>query len=596
MNKEFGFEQDKNETTSTEAKTESSETENDNDAGEDESGEVDADKKYQEAFEVSGGYKALEKFTDFSEKLRQSFVTKIRETEVLKMLPASMNWTGASKLLVNQPYVRTLDELYVNAEAALSIFRNAIEEVASKADPKARPDLAPLKTRKRAMEKAKFKYVDADGIGVAFYRLTDIVRATLVFISIEKMYEGLKLVQECAAFTIIEFNDRFLKPIPNAGNYRDIQLTLRLKENGFLCELQMSTESMVKVKQDFGHRDYEVFRRLKAGVKNRDHAQIDSTLAFCQEQLGSKYTKKKFLPKSCHELIHEAAKLGDADILDRLIEYGVDVNARDKDTQNTPLHYAVFHGHERCVWLLLDKYKCKPSLKNAARETPLMRGYFKFYTQPSEQARRAIATLLQMTNEQDILQVSTEFHKRIKSKLQKRDELADYAGNGDIGKMTDLLRDYTDPNSTRGETTALEQAITNGRVEAVDLLAQFGVSLHRGFLPAALETDYEMAKLLISLGAARPDLLPPQATIPCGVEGKDKWAGIACYGSKLFCAPYHARHILVLEDPRPILGLPVDDVTPLDKDEPNLLQQQQEEEEEEEEENAVAAVEAPIDE
>ena len=64
-------------------------------------------------------------------------------------------------------------------------------------------------------------------------------------------------------------------------------------------------------------------------------------------------------------------------------------------------------------------------------------------------------------------------------------------------------------------------------------------------------------------------------SIPCGVEGAYKWFGITCYGTtKLFCAPRSASDILVLEDPRPILGLPVDNVTGLEKDETNTLQEE----------------------
>ena len=104
-------------------------------------------------------------------------------------------------------------------------------------------------------------------------------------------------------------------------------------------------------------------------------------------------------------LIHDAAKIGDADILDLLIESGADVNTRDKQ-ENTPFHHDVFCGHERCVWLLLDKHTCNPSLRNAECDTPLMLGYIKHYTQPSEQVRRAIATVLQKADVEDVVRIS----------------------------------------------------------------------------------------------------------------------------------------------------------------------------------------------
>jgi len=509
--------------------------------------DVDADKMYDDAFAKSGGEAALIRYKGVSDSHRKKVNNETIGVELDKLLPPSMNWNGRSKFLVNQSYVRSIEELYENAEGSHTKFKIAMNEIAAKTK-KARADVPRLKTRQRAIEKAKFKYIDEDGKGgVAYYRLTDIVRGTLVFDNIPDMYESLTFVQDCNHFEIIEFNDRFQKRLPNAGAYRDLQLTVELKATGFLCELQMSTKLMIDAKQAYGHRDYEVYRRLESAVKDRDLEQIESTLAFCEEQLGSKYRKsKKILPLKCHELVHTAAVGGDADILDRLIEYGADVNTRDENG-NTPLHHAVLHGHERCVWLLLDKHKCNPTLENNNKETALMTGYVKYYTQPSEQARRAIATLLQKTDHADVVKTSTEFQSIVQDRLVPRRELVDSAASGDIEKMRVLLREYTNPNSDRDGTTALEEAVKNKHKEAVALLIQFGVSISRNTIALALHEDYGISKILISHGISRPDLLPQPDVIDCGVNGKNKWEGMVCWGTKLFCVPHCASDILVVD-------------------------------------------------
>ena len=56
-----------------------------------------------------------------------------------------------------------------------------------------------------------------------------------------------------------EFNDRYQNALD--GGYRDIQLVVRI--NDHMCELQMSTEPMLRAKKTTGHRDFEV--RVRAG-------------------------------------------------------------------------------------------------------------------------------------------------------------------------------------------------------------------------------------------------------------------------------------------------------------------------------------------
>eukprot|EP00531_Pseudo-nitzschia_arenysensis_P009882 CAMPEP_0116132926 /NCGR_PEP_ID=MMETSP0329-20121206/9821_1 /TAXON_ID=697910 /ORGANISM="Pseudo-nitzschia arenysensis, Strain B593" /LENGTH=689 /DNA_ID=CAMNT_0003627499 /DNA_START=1 /DNA_END=2066 /DNA_ORIENTATION=- len=508
-------------------------------------GPIDLKKKYEEAFNESGGEEALKLFEDVSDDLKNAFTHKVLVKEIEKILPQSVEWIGASNVILNQSYVRTLYDLYEKAGEAHDIFSNAIEEIAYETNSKAIvPD---IKSRRRAIEKAKFKYSDKDGNGVAYYRLTDIVRGALVFGDIAEMYKGLEVVRKCEHFTIVKFNDRFRDPIPNAGNYRDLVLTVKVKECNFLCEMQMNTQRMIEVKQTFGHREYEVYRRLKAAVQDRDIDQIHAVLAFCKEQQGSSYNQQEnLLPPLCHLLIHDAAKMGDTYIVDFLLENGVDVNIVD-DEKNTALHYAVCNGHERCVWLLLDKYDCNKSIVNMDGETALMAGYVKCYSQPSEQTRRAVATLLQKTDLKDIEKTTADFPNVIRSKLRKRRELVDSAADRDMEKMRDLLRNYADPNSSRDGHSALEEAIQRRNAEAVTLLVEFGVAPTRHELELAVTQGYDIARILIVHVTRRPNLLFPQNFIQTNVKGHQKWSDITCYGKKVFCAPFNASDILVID-------------------------------------------------
>ena len=70
--------------------------------------------------------------------------------------------------------------------------------------------------------KAEFKYT-SDG-GVAWYRLTDVVRSTIVYETISDMYKGALTVLTRFRGRVREFNDRYL--LPMSGGYRDLQIVL----------------------------------------------------------------------------------------------------------------------------------------------------------------------------------------------------------------------------------------------------------------------------------------------------------------------------------------------------------------------------------
>ena len=166
---------------------------------------------------------------------------------------------------------------------------------------------------------------------------------------------------------------------PLTGGYRDIQLVVCFK--GHMCELQLSTEPMTRAKKTTGHRDFEVVRELLAAVSEGNLGRVVNALEFGREHLGSSKsgdgaTALRTLLRSAaaKTLPHDAAARGHAEILHAFLQHGADVNAQDA-CGNTPLHHAIFGGHERCVWVLLDVGQPKLDVRNNDGQTPLVRGY-----------------------------------------------------------------------------------------------------------------------------------------------------------------------------------------------------------------------------
>jgi len=93
----------------------------------------------------------------------------------------------------------------------------------------------------------------------------------------------------------------------------------------------------------------------------------------------------------------------------------VDTTIQDED-HNTLLHHAVFHGRERCVWLLLDKYWCNPrqTLQREKRDCVTDGLYINHYARPSKESGLALlATLLQKSPKIDVVETSERFQQMV---------------------------------------------------------------------------------------------------------------------------------------------------------------------------------------
>ena len=82
-------------------------------------------------------------------------------------------------------------------------------------------------------------------------------------------------------------------------------------------------------------------------------------------------------------------------IIHELICCGARVNSQDADG-NTPLHHAVFRGHERTVWAILSTSSPDLDIENNAGQTAMVMGYLTLWQRPEESAIRAVLTLAQV--------------------------------------------------------------------------------------------------------------------------------------------------------------------------------------------------------
>ena len=149
------------------------------------------------------GAEELETWKEWSSQLCQKYAISQEVKNLMDKCEAK-----ARSVKVNyQPYVDTLDELFDFHEKKAPKFTSKVMQLAQETGGKS---LIPaLKGKERCLAKATYKYADAGG--VAWYRLTDIVRATILYPSISAMYKGLEAIEKDENIEIIELNDRYQK-------------------------------------------------------------------------------------------------------------------------------------------------------------------------------------------------------------------------------------------------------------------------------------------------------------------------------------------------------------------------------------------------
>jgi len=218
--------------------------------------------------------------------------------------------------------VADLDTLLSEADAVLESFHAKVREQAKVTG--GTEILVPRKDRARAEMKAVFKYSDTNG-GVAYYRLTDLVRATISYRDIPSMYSGLQAVIDSYGSAVKEMNDRYRNPLPDG--YRDLQLVV--EHDGHLCELVLNTEPMLQARGESGPRSFDLHRELEAAILDGDLRRCIHALRWVKNQSSKGEAPSLQEEKGPPWLMHEAARRGYAEIIHILMQNGASANTQN---------------------------------------------------------------------------------------------------------------------------------------------------------------------------------------------------------------------------------------------------------------------------
>ncbi|CAE7714985.1 Ank1 [Symbiodinium sp. CCMP2592] len=448
--------------------------------------------KYAKALEISGGQEKLRSFRQLSKELQRKHGLG-EEQEGL--IPAGER--AARSVKVNfQPFFPTLDELFEFAHKHMHHFFDLVGRVATETNGTcANP---PLKGKERCESKARFKYMDSAG-NVEWHRLTDIVRDTLSYESLEDMYHGLKLIDEDESVEIVEFNDRYQTPLD--GGYRDLQLTLRV-QGKLVCELQLTTKYMLFIKESSGHRVFEIKRQLIADVAANSDLECRKTLKWAGKDAEAVLKEKK------RPLLHKAASQGNSGMVQLFIQHGADVDLEEETTQRTALHEALSfpgsktvqesrqyrtlgeaadkqamgQGHACAAWALISA-GARQDVQDADGHTPLLLGLLRQRVYPeSEAVARCVSMLSQRLGLEELRRAKEEFSEVVQHRLKNSSELVSAAYDDNVQKVVEHLRNWANPNSaTNDGKHALHRALAQGHTAVARQLLTYKADIRTKF-------------------------------------------------------------------------------------------------------------------
>ena len=436
---------------------------------------------HDEAFERMGGQREVDKMMELALRLS----TRTAETELTQkirdMFPSHQDPALAERF-VTQHYVSNIHDLYRCAMEARPSFEDFVNDMASSTTALCALH-APPKGRSRAVMKAKYKYASEETGKISWYRLADVVRATLVYSDIPSMYEGCNsVINAIDAFPdaeLKEINDRYLKPFKNG--YRDLQVLVSF--NGHVCELQFNVELMIHAKLTTGHSSFELVRTLQAAVKEGDALQCEKTLEWWLgggeerefDDRNIHVVKETLRSDSAKGLLVDAAAKGHDEIVSRLLSCGANGNVQDPSTGDTALHAAVAKGHDSVVWVLLDQGNVNVTIKNDQGFTALVNGFIMHWSNPTESMARALVMLSHACGLKAVTDAQAMVREELKRRLLPSHLLVDHAQEGNVQKLQELLRDFADPNSERdsGES-AIVASIKARQIQTAKILLEYG--------------------------------------------------------------------------------------------------------------------------
>lgn len=264
--------------------------------------------------------------------------TKKKQTQTKKNTNKSLfskDEVSSLPVKANQPNVKTKEDLYKQATEAQEQMLDWLDRDKglgpklglkhidmTKEKPNAYYDkpgplliTAPLKKEKRATEKVQADY-DGD-----WSRLTDVVRASIAFDSMEELQETMKKLKKSGLKLAKKPKDRFSKP--TSAGYRDLMMNVTYP-NGHIGELQVHVKPMLVAKSK-AHKEYEKVRSIEAKAKKEKRTEMTDE-EFAEVERATKVMK---------------------DIYDGAWEQVMSENKRKKAMDRTALRefYFVFEGN-----------------------------------------------------------------------------------------------------------------------------------------------------------------------------------------------------------------------------------------------------------
>eukprot|EP00401_Gymnodinium_catenatum_P002469 CAMPEP_0117521208 /NCGR_PEP_ID=MMETSP0784-20121206/33567_1 /TAXON_ID=39447 /ORGANISM="" /LENGTH=915 /DNA_ID=CAMNT_0005317229 /DNA_START=92 /DNA_END=2836 /DNA_ORIENTATION=- len=438
-------------------------------------------KSYAEAFEETGGEVALLEMQRFSRAVSQQVMSGELQEHIEAVLPRERRSRSVSP--VYQHYGRSFDELFESAERVLASFNAAVELLGERTRATAIISNRP-KSKKRARMKAQFKYKD-DGDDVAWYRLTDLVRATLEYENIAQMYEGLRSVVKHFGGHLVEFSDRYQRPFD--GGYRDLQLVV--EHDGHLCELRLNTRAMMQASKSTGRRTRDFWQELERAVLEGSLHKVEAVLCWSKQHAGGDPDEFRSVAS---KLVATAAGSGHAGVVLALIQSGANADAKDCEG-NTPLHRAAERGHECAVWALVDSCGATVRTENNKGESPLLLGFLLLRREPSsEQVARMVTVLAKTGGLEHVRKVRSQVDDLVRTRLYKCVDVVHSARKGNLRKLKAELGTFADPNSrTPDGTSALCAAVRGDHCDAVALLLDFGAVIDAEAMNTARRPGHE---------------------------------------------------------------------------------------------------------
>ena len=250
-----------------------------------------------------------------------------------------------------------MDALYEEAKAVMPRFEACVAKIADVSGGEAK--VAPIKERERAEFKCSIKY------GSDCTRLIDILRATILFPTVEALYKGLAALDsqgwfdgEQVVFELCSFEDRLQEARRLTGGYGDVQLTVSV--DGHVCELQLNIRAMAEAKQAGGHSTYREEREenellLLAAIRGRVE---DGERPGIRSLLANGADANAVKDKNGHSALHYAAFSGDTTMAEVLLKHGANPLALSR-LEQVPAHAAVMKMRFAVARVLLDAM-CTP--------------------------------------------------------------------------------------------------------------------------------------------------------------------------------------------------------------------------------------------